>query len=167
MSYIYYVQLDIPEALDAELTRIYDQEHVPMLSKVPGVRRVSRYRREQSNDSRMQKYLAIYEIESPYVVESKAWEEASAWGDWATKDPAAYDEPSSQLLPRDTEGREGPRRRRALHLRRADGHSGGNTRPSSTGSTTPSTRRCSRNAATVEPATGSKNRTTAACRNTW
>ena len=33
----------------------------------------------------MQKYLAIYEIDSPDIVESKAWEEASAWGDWATK----------------------------------------------------------------------------------
>ena len=37
MSYIYFVQLDIPDALDAELNRIYDAEHVPMLSKVPGV----------------------------------------------------------------------------------------------------------------------------------
>ena len=77
--------MDIPDALDAELNRIYDTEHVPMLSKVPGVRRVSRYRREHSNDSRMQKYLAIYEIDSPGVVESKAWEEASDWGGWATK----------------------------------------------------------------------------------
>ena len=85
MPHIYYVQLDIPEALDAELNRIYDTEHVPMLSKVPGVRRVTRYRREHSNDTRMQKYLAIYEIDSPEIVESKAWEEASAWGDWATK----------------------------------------------------------------------------------
>jgi len=85
MPYIYYVQIDIPDALDAELNRIYDTEHVPMLSKVPGVRRVSRYRREQSNDTRMQKYLAIYEIDSPDIVESNAWEEASAWGDWASK----------------------------------------------------------------------------------
>ncbi len=85
MSYIYFVQMNIPESLDAELNRIYDTEHVPMLSKVPGVHRVTRYRREQSNDSRMQKYLAIYEIDAPSVVESKAWDEASAWGDWATK----------------------------------------------------------------------------------
>ena len=85
MSYIYYVQMDIPAALDAELNRIYDTEHVPMLSKVPGVHRITRYRLEQSNDTRMQKYLAIYEIDSPAVVESKAWDEGSAWGDWATK----------------------------------------------------------------------------------
>src|SRR4051812_16836028 len=72
MPYIYFVQLDIPDALDAELNRIYDTEHVPMLSKVPGVRRVTRYRREHSNDTRMQKYLAIYEIDLPDIVESKA-----------------------------------------------------------------------------------------------
>ncbi|MCB1739310.1 MAG: hypothetical protein KDK91_03000 [Gammaproteobacteria bacterium] len=85
MSYIYFVQMDVPDALDAELNRIYDTEHVPMLSKVPGVRRATRYRLEQSNDTRMQKYLAIYEIDAPDVVDSVAWREASAWGDWATK----------------------------------------------------------------------------------
>ena len=85
MSYIYFVQMDIPASLDAELNRIYDTEHVPMLSKVPGVRRIARYRREHSNDSRMQKYLAVYDIDSPAVVDSKAWDEGSAWGDWATK----------------------------------------------------------------------------------
>ncbi len=85
MSYIYFVQMDIPAEYEAQLNRIYDTEHVPMLSKVPGVSSVTRYRLEQSNDSRMQKYLAVYGIEAPAVVDSAAWEEASAWGDWATK----------------------------------------------------------------------------------
>ncbi len=85
MAYIYMVQMDIPAQYEAELNRIYDEEHVMMLSKVPGVRKVTRYRLEKSNDSRMQKYLAIYEIDSPAVVDSKEWEEAGAWGDWATK----------------------------------------------------------------------------------
>ncbi|HTZ36105.1 MAG TPA: hypothetical protein VMB84_08775 [Stellaceae bacterium] len=85
MSYIYLVQMDIPVQHEADFNRIYDTEHVPMLSKVPGVSKVTRYRLERSNDSRMQKYLAIYEIDSPAIVESEAWETASAWGDWATK----------------------------------------------------------------------------------
>jgi hypothetical protein len=85
MSYIYMVQMDIPAEHEAELNRVYDAEHVPMLSKVPGVHKVTRYRLEQTNESRMQKYLAIYEIDSPKVVESKEWEVAGAWGDWATK----------------------------------------------------------------------------------
>jgi hypothetical protein len=75
MSYIYMVQMDIPAEHEAELNRIYDAEHVPMLSKVPGVHKVTRYRLERS----------IYEIDSPAIVESKEWEVASAWGDWATK----------------------------------------------------------------------------------
>ena len=85
MSYIYVVQMDIPVAFEADFNRIYDTEHVPMLSKVPGVSRVTRYRLEKSNDSRMQKYMAIYEIDSPEIVDSKECEVAGARGDWATK----------------------------------------------------------------------------------
>ncbi len=85
MSYIYVVQMNIPAAHEAEFNRIYDTEHVPMLSKVPGVHKVTRYRLEKTNDPAMQKYLAIYEIDSPAIVDSKEWEVAGAWGDWATK----------------------------------------------------------------------------------
>jgi hypothetical protein len=85
MSYIYVVQMNIPAQHEAEFHRIYDTEHVPMLSKVPGVHKVSRYRLEKTNDPSMQKYLAIYEIDSPAIVDSKEWEVAGAWGDWATK----------------------------------------------------------------------------------
>jgi hypothetical protein len=85
MSYVYIVQMNIPAAHDAEFNRIYDTEHVPMLAKVPGVRSAARYRLEQSNDPRMQRYTAIYEIDSPAVIDSAAWREAGAWGDWATK----------------------------------------------------------------------------------
>jgi hypothetical protein len=85
MSYIYLVQMDIPAAHEADFNRIYDTEHVPMLSKVPGVIKVTRYRLEKSNDSRMQKYLAIYEIDSPDIVDSPEWQKAGEWGDWAPK----------------------------------------------------------------------------------
>ena len=85
MSYIYVVQMNIPAQYEADFNRIYDTEHVPMLSKVPGVHKVSRYRLEQSNDPGMQKYLAIYEIDSPAVVDSAAWKTNGEWGDWASK----------------------------------------------------------------------------------
>ena len=85
MSYVYVVQMNIPVQHEAEFNRIYDTEHVPMLSKVPGVHKVTRYRLEKTNDPSMQKYLAIYEIDSPAIVDSKEWEVAGAWGDWATK----------------------------------------------------------------------------------
>ncbi len=85
MSYIYVVQMNIPAQYEADFNRIYDTEHVPMLSKVPGVHKVSRYRLEQSNDPGMQKYLAVYEIDSPAIVDSAAWKTNGEWGDWASK----------------------------------------------------------------------------------
>jgi hypothetical protein len=85
MAYIYLVQMNIPAEHEAEFNRIYDTEHVPMLSQVPGVHKVTRYRLETSEDPRMQKYLAIYEIDSPEIVASKAWQEAGEWGQWTPK----------------------------------------------------------------------------------
>jgi hypothetical protein len=85
MSYIYVVQMNIPAQHDGEFNRIYDTEHVPMLSKVPGVNKVTRYRLEKTNDPKMQTYLAIYEIDSPDIVNSPAWNKASESGDWAPK----------------------------------------------------------------------------------
>jgi hypothetical protein len=85
MSYIYVVQMNIPAQYEADFNRIYDTEHVPMLSKVPGVHKVSRYRLEQSNDPGMQKYLAIYEIDSPAIVDSAAWKTNGEWGDLASQ----------------------------------------------------------------------------------
>ena len=38
--YIYLVQMDVPADKEADFNRIYDTQHVPELSKVPGVRRV-------------------------------------------------------------------------------------------------------------------------------
>src|SRR5258708_33252169 len=85
MSYIYVVQMNIPAQHEAEFNRIYDTEHVPMLSKVPGVHKVTRYRLDKTNDPKMQKYLAIYEIDSPAVGGSEELEGAGAGGRWANK----------------------------------------------------------------------------------
>src|SRR3954466_8003445 len=68
MSYIYTVQINIPSELEAEFNRLYDTEHLPSLSSVPGCRKVTRYRLEKSEDPGMQKYLTIYEVDSP-----KSW----------------------------------------------------------------------------------------------
>ena len=97
MSYIYMVQMDIPAQHEADFNRIYDTEHVPMLSKVPGVSKVTRYRLEKSNDSRMQKYLAIYEIESPSVVD-KRMGRGRRLGRLGNQDPPALHQPPPQLL---------------------------------------------------------------------
>ena len=85
MSYVYVVQMDIPQHLEAEFNRIYDEDHVPTILKVPGVRSCTRYRLEHSTVPGMQRYLTTYELESPDVMKSAAWEKAGAYGDWATK----------------------------------------------------------------------------------
>ena len=85
MSFIYVVQMNIPAEHEAEFNRVYDTEHVPQLSKVPGVLSVHRYRLETSNDPRMQRYMAIYELTSPEVIHSAAWAEAGESGEWAPK----------------------------------------------------------------------------------
>ena len=85
MPHIFVVQLDIPAEDEAEFTRIYDTEHFPMPAKVPGVRSAARYRLERSTATGMERYLTIYELDSPAVLKSEAWEKAGAHGDWAAK----------------------------------------------------------------------------------
>jgi hypothetical protein len=80
--FIYVVQMDIPAQHEAEFNRVYDSEHAPLLAECCDGG--TRYRLEKSNDSRMQKYMVIYEIASPAVLDSKEWREAGARGDWAT-----------------------------------------------------------------------------------
>jgi hypothetical protein len=83
--YIYMVQMDIPAAHEADFNRIYDTEHVPEILKVPGVRGCTRYALEKTNCDGMPRYLALYELDSPDVVNSPAWLQASEIGDWAPK----------------------------------------------------------------------------------
>ena len=82
-STLFVVVCEPPPEHEAEFNRVYDSEHAPMLAEC--VDGATRYRLEKSNDSRMQKYMVIYEIASPSVIESKEWQEAGVRGDWATK----------------------------------------------------------------------------------
>ncbi|MBV9247663.1 MAG: hypothetical protein JO227_00245 [Acetobacteraceae bacterium] len=84
-AYIYLVQMDIPAEHEAEFNRVYDTEHVPELLKVPGVRACTRYVLERTNKEGMARYLALYELDSPAVIDSPAWTAAGEKGDWAPK----------------------------------------------------------------------------------
>ena len=42
-DYIYLVQMDIPEELEADFNRIYDTQHIPNIVKAPGVHSCTRY----------------------------------------------------------------------------------------------------------------------------
>jgi len=85
MSYVYVVQMDVPAALEAEFNRIYDEDHVPTILTVPGVRSCARYRLDHSTVSDMPRYLAIYEVDDDAVIDSPAWTEASDKGEWKPK----------------------------------------------------------------------------------
>ena len=81
MSYVYVVQMDIPQHLEAEFNRIYDEDHVPTILKVPGVRSCMRCRLEHSTIPTMPRYLAIYEVDRAEIINGPAWQEASDLGE--------------------------------------------------------------------------------------
>ena len=83
--FVYLVQMDIPAEHEAAFNRIYDTEHVPEILKVPGVRGCTRYVIEKTNKEGLARYLALYEVDSPEVINGPAWMEASEKGDWAPK----------------------------------------------------------------------------------
>ncbi len=85
MTYLYVVQMDIPAELEAEFNRIYDEDHVPTILKVPGVRSCRRYRLEHSTIPDLSRYLAIYECDNAEIINSPAWTEASDLGEWKPK----------------------------------------------------------------------------------
>jgi hypothetical protein len=53
----------------------YDKEHVPALARVPGVLCARRFR---SNGVSGSKYIALYHLTAPDVVDTPAWKQASA-----------------------------------------------------------------------------------------
>lgn len=80
-EYIYIVQMDVKPEVEAEFNRIYDEQHVPDISKVPGVLGVTRYVLETPEPGEP-KYTAIYRVSSPDVPQGPAWVKASDTGDW-------------------------------------------------------------------------------------
>lgn len=84
-DYVYVVQMDIPTQMEAEFNRIYDTEHVPNITKAPGVHRCTRYRLESTNAQGVARYMAVYEIDSPAIPTSPGWLAESEKGDWPTQ----------------------------------------------------------------------------------
>lgn len=81
-GYVFIAQLAIPKALEQRFTELYDNDHVPALMTVPGVRSCSRFKLVWSDGSDMPEYLAIYDVDAPDVPKSLAWQKASASGQW-------------------------------------------------------------------------------------
>jgi len=60
-------------AVETAFNAWYDTEHVPALARVPGVLRARRYRAGAGNP----KYVALYHLASPGVVDTPEWKDAS------------------------------------------------------------------------------------------
>ncbi len=63
---------DTPEEHEAEFNQWYDQEHIPLLSAVPGVISARRFKDPAGNP----RYLALYELAEPSVPDRKEWQAA-------------------------------------------------------------------------------------------
>ena len=92
-KYLFIVSMDVTKEKEALFNEVYDTEHVPLLLKVAGVRAVTRLKTEPAafnlagerkllDGGTEPTYVAIYEIDSPDVLLSKEWAEATEKGRW-------------------------------------------------------------------------------------
>ena len=72
--------MNIAPAFEAEFNEWYDKEHIPALSAVPGVLAARRFRGTSGN----RKYVALYHLTGPEVVESAEWMKARE-SDWTRR----------------------------------------------------------------------------------
>ncbi len=95
-SYLFLASMNVEPSHEAEFNDVYDTEHVPMLSEVPGVISIVRFQRRELTmmlGGQLQtvaikdepRYTALYELESPEVLVSDAWADAVERGRWPTQ----------------------------------------------------------------------------------
>jgi hypothetical protein len=72
--------MNIAPALESEFNEWYDKEHIPALAAVPGVLCARRFRGTSGN----RKYVALYHLATPDVVESAEWKQARQ-SNWTTR----------------------------------------------------------------------------------
>jgi len=93
-KYLFIVSMDVQKDKEALFNEVYDKEHIPFLSKVPGVGAVTRAKtvpaafniggeKKVLDGAGMAHYVAIYELDSPDVLLSKEWAAAGEKGRWA------------------------------------------------------------------------------------
>ncbi len=72
--------MNVPVEHEADFNAWYDKEHIPALAAVPGVLSARRFRAT----SGAPKYVALYHLTDPNVVESKEWDVART-SDWTSR----------------------------------------------------------------------------------
>ncbi|MBI17757.1 MAG: hypothetical protein CMK60_08815 [Proteobacteria bacterium] len=94
--YLFTASMDVDPDKEALFNEVYDTEHVPLLSQVPGVIAVQRLIREpctlsiggelrEIDPEGEARYGATYEIESPAVLKSPEWAAAVEQGRWPSE----------------------------------------------------------------------------------
>ena len=93
-KYIFVASMDVAPDKEALFNEVYDTEHVPHLSKVPGVVSITRARADTLRvtmggetkvaEPQGPRYACIVELESPDVLTSDAWSKAVDAGRWAS-----------------------------------------------------------------------------------
>lgn len=95
-KYLFIVSMDVESEFEDLFNEVYDMEHVPNICKVPGVITAYRLRLEEAELSvgsrtanksavTLQRYMAIYELESPELPDSDAWAAQAEIGRWPTE----------------------------------------------------------------------------------
>lgn len=77
--YIYIVKAEFgSKEHEAAWNEWYDRVHVVEMLTVPGIRAATRY----VEVAGAQRYVAIYEIDSPEVFDHPRYHEVTGWGEW-------------------------------------------------------------------------------------
>jgi hypothetical protein len=91
--YLFVASMDVSSQKETEFHELYENEHIPALTAVPGVGQASRLELQDFSvlgaasrnfiaTPKMARYSAFYEIDGPHVLASEAWAEASNSGRW-------------------------------------------------------------------------------------
>ena len=92
-EHLFIASMDVDPDKEALFNEVYDREHIPNISQVPGVLSVARLVQQElifliGGEKKIvrienePKYTALYELESPEVLTSEAWGKAVELGRW-------------------------------------------------------------------------------------
>ena len=94
-KYIFVVSMNVKKEYEDLFNEVYDIEHIPYLLKVPGVNKVTRGKgipftfsiggETIPKNAPTQKFIAMYEIDTPEVVQSQEWSQAVEEGRWSSQ----------------------------------------------------------------------------------
>ncbi|HYG55626.1 MAG TPA: hypothetical protein VD965_10065 [Burkholderiales bacterium] len=95
-KWIFTAAMDVDPDKEAIFNEVYDKEHIPLITKVPGVLSATRMKLDTLriamggetktiDPQGAPRYAAVYELESPDVLTSAAWAKAVDQGRWPTE----------------------------------------------------------------------------------